>query len=103
MSYMELKRRHQDLLSEVAGLEGKSREQEESHWTQINQFAKEIEQSKVRDMHQVSHCCHLSILILRRPTELSGKKSILIKVYTHSVAILEKKLRVGLSARNCSG
>ena len=48
---MELKRRHQDLLSEIAALEGKSREQEESHWTQINQFAQEIEQSKVRDMY----------------------------------------------------
>ena len=48
MSYMELKRRHQDLLSEVATLEGKSKEKEESHWAQVNQFAKEIEQSRVR-------------------------------------------------------
>ena len=49
MSYMELKRRHQELLSEIAALECKSREQEESHWAQVNQFAKEIEESKVRD------------------------------------------------------
>ena len=46
---MELKRRHQELLSEIATLEGKSREQEESHWVQVNQFTKEIEDSKVRD------------------------------------------------------
>ena len=48
MSYMELKRRHQDLLSEVAMLEGTSREKEESHLAQISEFTKEIEQSKVR-------------------------------------------------------
>ena len=45
---MELKRRHQDLLSEVSTLEGQSKEQADSHWAQVNQFAKEIEQSKVR-------------------------------------------------------
>lgn len=50
MSYMELKRRHQELLSEIATLEGKSKEQEESHWEQVNHFAKEIEESKVRDV-----------------------------------------------------
>ena len=47
---MELKCRHQELLSEIAALEGKSREQEESHWEQVNRFAKEIEESKVRDV-----------------------------------------------------
>ena len=47
---MELKRRHQELLSEIAVLEGRSREQEESNWAQVNQFAKEIEESKVRDV-----------------------------------------------------
>ena len=57
MSYMELKRRHQELLSEIAALEGKSREQEESHWAQVNQFTKEIEESKVRDVCYVCHCC----------------------------------------------
>ena len=53
MSYMELKRRHQDLLSDVATLEEKSKEKEQSHWTQINEFAKEIEHSKVRHIHLI--------------------------------------------------
>ena len=84
MSYMELKRRHQDLLSEVAAMEDRSREQEETHWAQVSQFAKEIEKSKVRSGHSVRGCYHdmhgLYFVMFRRLTWLSGKKSTLIKV-----------------------
>ena len=62
MSYMELKRHHQDLLSEVVALEDRSREQEEAHWTQVNQFAKEIEKSRVNNCHSIGACYHDNVL-----------------------------------------
>ena len=64
MSYMELKRHHQDLLSEVVALEDRSREQEEAHWAQVNQFAKEIEKSRVskrNSRHSIGGCYHVSV------------------------------------------
>ena len=71
MSYMELKRRHQDLISEVATLEGKSREQDEKYLVQIDQFTEEIKQSRVSITHVFSLCHDPSsyiIMYFRRPT-----------------------------------
>ena len=47
MSYMELKRRHENLVSVVQTQQQKSRETEEQHQWELHRFAKEIGHYKV--------------------------------------------------------
>ena len=48
MSYMELKKRHQDLASEVQVLGQRSKEVEDQHLTEVKRLAEEIRHYKVR-------------------------------------------------------
>lgn len=57
MGYMELKRHHQHLVSEIEAMEERSRETETKHFKQVHDLIEEISQSKVSNLI-ASLCVH---------------------------------------------